>query len=98
MKKKKIIATIFEKYLEDHPTWRDIKHIEFEDNDMISINYSRGEQSDYSDSGWCILVEREREENDEEYYKRITQNKDLEKRMKNKRYETYLKLKEEFEK
>ena len=100
MEKKKIIVTIFEKYFNEQPRWKDIKHIEFKDDDFISIFYDEGfySENESSNSGWSILIEREREETDDEYYKRIEKWKSSQEIMKNMRYNSYLKLKEEFEK
>ena len=100
MEKKKIIVPIFEKEFNDQPRWKDIKHIEFKDDDLISIYYNDGGYSEdrYSNSGWSISIESEREETDEEYNKRIEKNRSTQETMKKMRYNSYLKLKEEFEK
>jgi hypothetical protein len=100
MEKKKITVTIFEKCFNEQPRWKDIKHIEFEDNDLISIFYDEGfySENESTTSGWNISIEREREETDDEYYKRIEKWKSSQEIMKNMRYNSYLKLKEEFEK
>lgn len=90
MTKIKKWETIFHKYPEDYPTWKDIKHIEFQDDDRIRI--------DCDDEGdFLIEVEREREETDEEYEKRMTGLEEGRKLLKKFRYNQYLELKKEFE-
>jgi hypothetical protein len=87
---------IFWQFQDNQPTWKDIKHIEFQDDDKIVIAYE--EHSDEMNSdGWYISVDRWVEETDEQFAKRLKEIEDNKKRMKNMRYESYLKLKTEFE-
>lgn len=87
---------IFWEQYNNQPTWKDIKHIEFQDDDKIVIDYE-----DYGDDsnscGWIISVERWVEETDEQFEKRLKRIKDQKEGMKKMRYESYLKLKSEFE-
>ena len=87
---------IFWKSQYDQPAWKDIKHIEFQDDDKIVIVYEDCDDDSNSD-GWIISVDRWVEETDEQFEKRL---KDLEKdreRMREMRHKSYLKLKAEFE-
>lgn len=77
---------------DNQPTWKDIKHIEFQDDDEIKIAHEFDEQNDY----WVISVERWVEETDEELAKRLRKIDSYKKELKEKRYQNYLKLKEEF--
>ena len=78
------------RYMSTQPRWKDLKHSEYQDDDLIHIGYD-------DDDGWFILIERERLENDEEYNNRMEDNKRHLEYSKKQRYERYLKLKEEFE-
>ena len=81
--------------MDEYPTWKDIKDIQFEDDDRIRISY---EEPYYSnDGGWIIEVRREMEETDEEYERRMKWRKLDEEMQKKRNYETYLKLKKQFE-
>lgn len=90
---------IFRQTKDDPFTWSDIKHIQFEDNDMIRIEFVERYHSE--NNGWddhfsCTVI-RKVLETDEEFQKRQLKNELFKKEMKEKRYETYLKLKKEFE-
>jgi hypothetical protein len=78
------------RYMSTQPRWKDLKHSEYQDDDLIHIGYD-------DDDGWFILIERERLENDEEYNNRMEDNWRYLEYSKKRRYENYLKLKEEFE-
>ena len=72
---------------------------DIQENDIIDI---RREESFYSknnsyDAYTELVVIREREETDEEYQKRISDNKYHKEELRKRRYENYLKLKSEFE-
>lgn len=78
--------------------WRDIKHIEFEDDDVIRFDYVEDYYTDYSSypAYYSGMVIRKVEETDEQYKRRqerIARNEDA----KQRRYQEYLRLKEEFE-
>jgi molecular chaperone GrpE (heat shock protein) len=87
---------IFWKHQDNQPTWKDIKHIEFQDNDKIAITYDEGDE-DSSNEGWYISVERWEEETDEQFAKRLQNIEKDKERSKKMRYESYLRLKAEFE-
>jgi hypothetical protein len=72
---------------------------DIQENHIIEI---RREESYHSES-WSydayteLVVIEEVEETDEQYEERLKRNLDLKKELKNRRHETYLKLKKEFE-
>jgi hypothetical protein len=91
MERRIVRQQIDERYVDEkQPRWKDLKHSEYQDDDLIHIGYD-------DDDGWFILIERERLENDEEYNNRMEDNKKFLEHSKKQRYERYLKLKEEFE-
>jgi hypothetical protein len=99
MTKIKKWTTIFYKGMDEYPTWKDIKDIQFEDDDRIRISYEESYQTEnyYQESGWHIEVEREIEETDKEYERRMKNKKATDEILKRQRYENYLRLKKEFE-
>lgn len=99
MTKIKKWQTIFYKGMDEYPTWKDIKNIQFEDDDRIQISYEESYHSENisNDGGWYIEVEREIEETDEEYEKRMENKRWGDEILKKQRYENYLRLKKEFE-
>jgi len=99
MTKIKKWQTIFYKGMDEYPTWKDIKDIQFEDDDRIRVSYEEPYYSENSsnDGGWIIEVEREMEETDEEYERRMETKRWTGEILKKQRYENYLRLKKEFE-
>ena len=94
-KEKKIFST-----QKDKPfTWKDIKDIPFEDDDEIAVQWVEPFYSENNswEGHYSAEVTRMVEETDEEYQKRIQQNERDSKRAKERRYESYLRLKKEFE-
>lgn len=99
--KKMIKEEIFSKHFNG-----DLKEIRFSDfpkdiqeNDIIDI---RREESYFSENNSYdayteLVVIREREETDQEYQKRISDNEYHKEELRKRRYENYLKLKSEFE-
>lgn len=90
---------IFHKHSDSPFTWADIKHIEFQDTDEISLQYVEAYYSENNsyDAHFSATVTRNRIETDGEFAKR---RKDVEKQkaqLKERRRESFLKLKEEFE-
>jgi hypothetical protein len=77
------------------PRWKDLKHSEYQDDDLIYVGYEEDEYG--NDCEWFISIERERLETDEEYNERMKRNERFLGDSKKQRYERYLKLKEEFE-
>lgn len=90
---------IFYHQMDEYPTWKDIKDIQFEDDDRIRISYEEPYHSENNsyDGGWVIEVEREMEETDEEYERRMERKKSDEEWQNKRNYEIYLKLKKQFE-
>lgn len=87
---------VFWEHQDNRPTWKDIKHIEFQDDDEIIIAYE-DDTDDPANEGWYISVKRWVEETDEQFAKRLQNIEKDKERSKNMRYESYLKLKAEFE-
>jgi hypothetical protein len=99
MSKKNIMKEIFNKTKNNPFTWADIKNIDFHDDDIISLvyvepYYSENESSDGMYEG-CVT--RMVEETDDEYALRLKREKLLSEQAKERRYQSYLKLKVEFE-
>ena len=72
---------------------------DIQENDIIDI---RREEAFFSENNSYdayteLVVTRERDETDEEYQKRISDNEYHKEELKKRRYENYLKLKSEFE-
>jgi hypothetical protein len=97
--KKIITVIVFEKidYKKPIPL-KDIT-VELQPDDIITQQYveadSMGDES--WDGHWMLEVERDREETDEEYQKRIKEDEFFQEEMRKRRYKNYLKLKKEFE-
>jgi hypothetical protein len=70
--------------------WGDIKHLELEDDDVIHSCWVD------DDGYWHGEITRMVEETDEQFAKRIAGNELNAKWAKERRYESYLKLKKEF--
>jgi hypothetical protein len=93
MERKIITKPIDHRYVgKKQPRWKDLKHSEYQDDDLIHIGYD-----DNYDGGWFVSIERERLETDEEYNERMERHERFLEDSKKRRYENYLKLKEEFE-
>ncbi len=99
--KKLIQKEIFSKHYDGD--WAIIRFKDLPDNlqpdDIIEI---RREEAYYSENNSYhayteLVVIREREETDEEYQKRISDNEYHKEELRKRRYETYLNLKKEFE-
>jgi len=65
--------------------------------DIIDIQREENYDNNSWDSYTVLQVYREREETDEEFEKRMRTNTNTKKYLKERRYKTYLKFKEEFE-
>ena len=96
MEKIKIQKTIFDKRKDKPFTWEDIKNIPFEDDDVIQLEWVDEDPSPFS-GYWHGEVNRMVEETDEELQERIRKGEELQRFVKERRYESYLKLKKEFE-
>ena len=77
-------------------TWGDIKHLQLEDNDVIHSCWVDDDSYDHN-GYWHGQIIRMVEETDEQFLKRIESNKSDDERRRKMRYESYLKLKKEFE-
>jgi len=99
MKKLKIEKTIFTKHLDNYITWKDLKHLQFQDDDIINIEYIEPMcTTDYEHDGYFYLeVNRMIEETDEQYNKRMIETQKSKDLLKKNRYERFLELKNEFE-
>lgn len=76
----------------DNPArWKDIKHIEFQDEDIIQCVH------DEDDDRFYTCVSRYELESDEQFEERKRTREVIQQRSKESRYKQYLKLKEEFE-
>lgn len=82
-----------------HITWSDLKHLQFEDDDRIRAEYVEASYSENEswDSYMLCTVTRNRLETDEEYAERQEEVEREKKWMKERRYQNYLTLKKEFE-
>jgi hypothetical protein len=96
-KKIKKEKKIFVGHNDKRMTWADIKHLNLEDDDVIHSGWVDDENFDYH-GYWYNEITRMVEETDEEFEKRVANNELNKKWAKERRYENYLKLKEEFEK
>lgn len=99
IQKIKIEKTIFYTNSSKPFTWKDIKHIQFEDDDILHIAYDEGYYSENNswDPHYFVEITRMVEETDEQFNNRLEKLEDNEKWAKKKRYESYLRLKKEFE-
>jgi len=86
---------IFWKQTQEPPTWKDIKHLNLQDDDIIAMYEDTNEYDNLE--GYIISVNRWVEETDQEFQKRLQDIEDVKKRTLKMQYDTYLKLKEKFE-
>jgi hypothetical protein len=99
MEKIKIKVEVFHEIDYDKPIpFSKIKNI-IQDDDILHAGWDEGFYSENNsiDGHYFMNVIRERLENDAEFEKRRTRAADDKKAMKERRYESYLKLKKEFE-
>ena len=99
MEKKLITETVFSKQNDHNPILFSEIDIVLEPNDVIHAGFDEGFYSENNswDSHYYLEVHRDRLENDEEFKKREERVKADEENRKKRRYESYLKLKKEFE-
>lgn len=76
--------------------WKDIKHLQLEDDDIIHSGWVDDEDCDCN-GYWHTEIIRMVEETDEEFEKRQHDIQLQAKWAKERRYESYLRLKKEFE-
>ncbi len=89
MEKQLVTKEIFWLHKETEIRWKDIKHIEFQDDDIIRC------YDDENDSFYANVLRKELE-TDEQFEVRMKQNEVMKELSKERRYQQYLKLKEEF--
>ena len=97
--KKEIVVQVFHKIDYGKPIpFSLIKDI-VQDDDMIYAGYDEGfyTENNSHDAHYFMRIERKRIETDEEFQKRIEKHKEFIEDSKKRRYENYLKLKQEFE-
>jgi hypothetical protein len=99
--KHNVKEVIYNKYFKD--SYEDVRFSDLPQNirgsDIIEIHREESfcsENHSY-DAYTELVIIREREETDEEYQKRISANESLKEELRKRRYESYLKLKSEFE-
>jgi hypothetical protein len=95
----KIPKEIFWKGQDKPFKWSDLKHLLFEDDDEISIVFDEGfvSENNSRDASYIATVTRMVEETDGEFEKRQKEVARDEKWAKERRRESYLRLKKEFE-
>lgn len=94
------LKSIFKATRDKEPfTWKDIKHVEFQDDDVIRAEWVEPYYSENNswDGHWSIEIVREVPETDAEYAERIRDNEVTRAMLKERRREHYLELKKEFE-
>ena len=91
MGKQKIEKVVFRLKTDNRVRWSDVKHFQFEDDDVIEAEYD-GDAECY----W-VEIRREVEETNEEYRDRLKLKEIRAEINKKRRFEDYLKLKKEFE-
>lgn len=98
MEKIKIKKEVFWSQKNEHYTWKDIKHIEFEDDDIVQVQYVDPyyTENESHDGYFICEIIRMVEETDEQFEKRMKSKERMLEDSKKRRYESYLKLKEEF--
>ena len=84
---------------ENHPIPVSSIKIELQPDDIISAGYDEGYQSENEawDPHFYLIVERKRLETDKEYEERTRLETFMKEDSRKRRYQHYLKLKEEFE-
>lgn len=89
MEKQLVTKDIFWLHKETEIRWKDIKHIEFQDDDIIRCY-------DDNDDSFYANVLRQQLETDEEFEERKRVLEKIRETSKERRHQQYLKLKEEF--
>lgn len=90
---------IFDKKSNHQFTWKDIKHLILEDDDILNFYFVEGHSSENNswDGFHKAEIYRAVEETDEEYKSRIDKKREWQETQKQNRYQKYLELKKEFE-
>jgi hypothetical protein len=71
--------------------WKHLKDFEFQDEDVIIVQYQE------RDDEYYVCVSRMTEETDEQHEERMEDARNLAYKLKQRRYQNYLKLRKEFE-
>jgi len=95
-KKIKVEKQIYWGSNNDQMKWKDIKHLQLEDDDIIYSAWVDDDNSDFK-GYWHSEITRMVEESDEQFEKRQADNERMSRWAEERRYESYLKLKKEFE-
>ena len=95
MKKKFIFKYILEEHKQDQIRWKDIKHLDLQDDDVINASYEAPyySENNSNDGFYNVSVGRLVLETDEEFENRKKFWKELTEKSKDERYQSYLKLK-----
>lgn len=97
--KKLIKKVVFQDHKNNEIKWKNIKHIDFQDEDIINCSYVNpyySENNSY-DGYFMIEISRQELESDEKYEKRLKLEKQKAEDSKEMRYKSYLRLKKEFD-
>lgn len=97
--KQMVEIQLFHKQKETPFTWADIKDLKLEDNDVIFLQWVEpyySENNSY-DGHFGLQITRMVPETQEQYEKRIAQREREKVEIKERKYQTFLKLKAEFE-
>lgn len=100
MEKKLVTKTVFNLQSRKPILWKHIKDFKFEDNDYLRTGYVEPWENGSDNSGgdhYEAEVLRDVLETDEEFKERVQETERDQKFAKERRYESYLKLKKEFE-
>ena len=99
MEKKFITETVFRKQDDHNPIKFGEIDIELKPDDVIHAGHDEGFWSENNSwtAHYYLEVQRDRLETDEEFEKRRDMDEFLKKDLEKRRYETYLRLKKEFE-
>ena len=76
--------------------WGDIKHLQLEDDDLIYSAWEDDSEAEYN-GYWHGSITRMVEETEDQFKKRQKEIEQERERMKKMRYESYLRLKKEFD-
>jgi acetyl-CoA carboxylase alpha subunit len=94
--RKKVEKQVYWHEKNSEMTWKDIKHLELEDDDVIHSAWVDDETAEYN-GYWHGSIARMVEETDEQYEKRVKRLEEDRERLRQMRYQNYLRLKKEFE-
>ena len=79
--------------------WKDIKHLELQDDDIIRAGWCEPYYSENNswDGHFYVEIKRPTLETDEQYNKRIKYENFQKKQMEDRQYQNYLRLKKKYE-